>query len=157
MPSHQTFTIKPVKKLLERTFGADEFVDPFPFPFKADALEYLKSFDSQSVKSLVFDPPYSLRQLKEMYNNQGQSLSQHDSQRYYADIRDEIARITSVGAKVVSFGWQSIGIGKKRGFSIVEVLLVCHGRMHNDTICTVDLKTRHVSPNANLPFVSGEN
>ena len=41
---------------------------------------------------------------------------------------------------VISCGWNSCGFGKKLGFEIVEILLVCHGRTHNDTIVTVEKK-----------------
>lgn len=33
-----------------------------------------------------------------------------------------------------------MGIGKKNGFEIIEILLVAHGGMHNDTIVTVERK-----------------
>ena len=38
------------------------------------------------------------------------------------------------------FGWNSSGVGKKRGMQLIEVLLVAHGGSHNDTICTVERK-----------------
>jgi hypothetical protein len=33
-------------------------------------------------------------------------------------------------------------MGKKRGFEIIEILLVSHGRLHNDTIVTVEVKNQ---------------
>ena len=45
-----------------------------------------------------------------------------------------------IGGVVISFCWDSQGIGKKRGFEIIEIRLVCHGACHNDTIITVDRK-----------------
>ena len=42
--------------------------------------------------------------------------------------------------KVITFGWNSGGIGKKYGFEIIRILLVPHGGWHNDTICTVEVK-----------------
>lgn len=33
------------------------------------------------------------------------------------------------------------GIGYKYGFEIERILLVPHGGWHNDTICTVEVKT----------------
>ena len=42
--------------------------------------------------------------------------------------------------KVVSFGWNSGGIGMKYGFKIDRILLVPHGGSHNDTIVTVETK-----------------
>ena len=139
MPRHKTFEIKPVKKLLDEELNSD-FVDPFPYPYQRDALEYLKSFDDESVQNLAFDPPYSQRQLREMYDNIGQSVDMNNG--YWAQCKDEIARITKPCGKVVSFGWNSSGIGKTRGFEITRILLVSHGSMPNDTICTVEKKTQ---------------
>lgn len=137
MPSHKTFTIKPIRELLEREFNND-FIDPFPYPFDKDALIYLKSIESNSVEKLAFDPPYSARQLKEMYQSAGFSYDTKSS--YWSELKDEITRIMKKGGKVISFGWNSMGMGKNRGFEIVEILLVPHGGNHNDTICTVEIK-----------------
>jgi hypothetical protein len=137
MPSHQTFTIKPIKEFLEEKFG-DKYVDPFPFPFERDALEYLKTFDDESVEKLAFDPPYSPRQLKEMYGGAGLDYTTNSS--YWSKLKKEIGRITKKGGVVISFGWNSGGIGKKYGFEIEEILLVPHGGQHNDTIVTLEIK-----------------
>ena len=75
-----------------------------------------------------------------MYNNKGNSLTQHETQYYWSDLREEIGRVMAKNGKVISFGWNSIGIGKVKGFEIIRILLVCHGGHHNDTICTVEIK-----------------
>ena len=75
-----------------------------------------------------------------MYHDIGFSYEMNNS--YWSKCKDEIARIMKPGGKVVSFGWNSNGIGKKRGFEITRILLVAHGSQHNDTICTVEVKTR---------------
>jgi hypothetical protein len=137
MPSHKTFSIKPIANLLKEELEGN-FIDPFPFPFDKDALTYLKSIPTDSITSLAFDPPYSPRQLKEMYSNAGMAYDTKCS--YWSELKDEIARITKSGGKVISFGWNSMGIGKNRGFAIIRVLLVPHGGNHNDTICTVEIK-----------------
>lgn len=49
-------------------------------------------------------------------------------------------RVTEVGGEVLSFGWNSVGMGKSRGFEIVEIMLVSHGGMHNDTIYVREVK-----------------
>lgn len=137
MPSHRTFSIKPIKELLERVLG-DNFVDPFPYPFDKDALEYLKTFADESVERLAFDPPYSPRQLKEMYGGAG--LAYDTKSSYWSELKKEITRIMKPNGIVVSFGWNSMGIGKTRGFKIEEILIVPHGGNHNDTIVTVEVK-----------------
>jgi hypothetical protein len=139
MPSHQTFTIKPFKQLIENELGS-EYIDPFPYPFKQDAIEYLKTIEDSSENYLVFDPPYSQRQLREMYDNNGLSLDNPMNNSYWANCRKEISRIIKRNGKVISFGWNSNGIGKKYGFEITKVVLVAHGSQHNDTIATVEMK-----------------
>ena len=42
--------------------------------------------------------------------------------------------------KVISFGWNTAGIGKTRGFEIKRTLIVPHGGSKNDTLCTVEIK-----------------
>ena len=46
------------------------------------------------------------------------------------------------GGIVISCGWNTQGMGKQNGFEIIEILLVCHGGAHNDTIVTVERKTQ---------------
>ena len=139
MPTHKTFNIKPFKELIDQQLNKD-YVDPFPYPYKQDAIEYLKTIDDLSVNDLVFDPPYSQRQLKEMYKNIGFSYDMNNS--YWANCKDEIARITKINGKVLSFGWNSNGIGKTRGFEIKKIWLIAHGSMHNDTIITLEIKVK---------------
>ena len=141
MPNHQTFKIPCIKLLIDEELK-NSFIDPFPYPYKQDAIEYLKTIPDNSVDSLAFDPPYSQRQLKEMYHNAGLCLNHKMNNSYWSHLKDEIGRIVKVGGKVVSFGWNSAGIGKKHGFEITRILLVAHGSQHNDTICTVENKVQ---------------
>ena len=69
----------------------------------------------------------------------GQSL--HDTKSsVWSNWKEEIARVVSPGGIVLSFGWNTVGIGKSRGFEIEDILLVSHGGMHNDTICMKERK-----------------
>ena len=139
MPNHRTFDIKPIKEFIKENIGLD-YIDPFPYPFKEYAIKYLKKIETNSKLSLVFDPPYSQRQLKEMYHSNGLSLDHPMNNSYWSNCKKEIARIIKPNGKVISFGWNSGGIGKKNGFEIEKILLVNHGSQHNDTICTLEVK-----------------
>ena len=139
MPNHRTFEIKPIKEFIKENVGSD-YIDPFPYPFKEDAITYLKKIKTNSKLSLVFDPPYSQRQLKEMYHSNGLSLDHPMNNSYWYNCKKEITRIIKPNGKVISFGWNSGGIGKKNGFEIEKILLVNHGSQHNDTICTLEVK-----------------
>ena len=141
MPNKRTFTIKPIKKIIEKYKSKGLILDPFPFPYKEDCLKYLSRYKSESAEVVLFDPPYSPRQLKECYDNQGMVL--HDTKSsVWANWKDEIAKKIKIGGICLSFGWSTNGLGKCRGFEIIEVLLVAHGGNHNDTIVTVEKKMK---------------
>jgi hypothetical protein len=109
-----------------------------------DALDFLKMLATKNVMAdlIIFDPPYSLRQIQECYAGMGKKMTGRESQSFYADIRNAFVDIVSPGCIALSFGWNSIGIGIKKGFSLIEIMLVCHGRAHNDTICIAERKTQ---------------
>lgn len=152
MPNKWTFTIKPIKELLAEEIEGFEWIDPFagensPARIKndinpaieahyhLDALEFLKSFAEKSIVGVLYDPPYSITQAR-MYGDK-----KFSSMKYWADCKNEIARIVKPGGKVICFGWNSMGIGKNRGFEMQRVLLVPHGGSKNVTIVTVEIKT----------------
>jgi len=130
MPNKQTFTIKPISELIKEEIG-DEYIDPFPFNYEEDATDYLCRIKPQHYS--VFDPPYSPRQLKECYKGKGEYDTKSST---WSNWKNLLAEKTL--SKCISFGWNSGGLGKSRGFEIIRILLVAHGGMHNDTICTVE-------------------
>ena len=104
------------------------------------AHDFLSKFADNSLDGVLFDPPYSPRQMSECYKSIGLSVNQTMTQSGWPKEKDEISRIVRSGGFCISFGWSSCGIGKKRGFQIIELLLICHGGGHNDTIVTVEEK-----------------
>ena len=89
----------------------------------------------------MFDSPFSPRQCSESYKSVGLPVSNKTTQAsFWGNLKKEIARIVKPNGKVISFGWNSGGIGKTNGFIITRILLVAHGGWHNDTICTVEVK-----------------
>ena len=163
MPNKNTFDIHPIKKMLEEEVDSDLlWIDPFANKNKIatitndlnpefdtdchmDALYFLKTFDDCSIDGVLYDPPYSPRQISECYKNVGLEVSNKTTQStFWSNQKKEISRIVRLGGKVISFGWNSGGIGMKYGFEIERVLLVAHGGWHNDAICTIERKVRNV-------------
>jgi len=70
---------------------------------------------------ILFDPPYSLTQLKKQYEGIGKKLEQWQSQRMWTAGKDALATTVKPGGIVISFGWTSQGFGKHRGFEKVEL------------------------------------
>ncbi len=138
MPNKKTFSIKPIAELIEKYKTNGLCLDPFPYPYKEDCLVYLGRFHKDA-DVVLFDPPYSPRQLKECYDNQGMVL--HDTKSsVWSNWKNVIASKIKVGGLCLSFGWSSQGLGKNRGFEIIEIMLIAHGGNHNDTICVVERK-----------------
>ena len=161
MPNKNTFEVVPIKQLIQEEVDLKKYwIDPFANKNKVatvtndlckdydtdyhlDALDFLKLFDDKSVDGVLYDPPYSPRQVSECYNGVGYNVTEDTTKSsFWANHKKEISRIVKVGGKVISFGWNSGGIGKKYGFEVTRILLVPHGGWHNDTICTVEVKMR---------------
>lgn len=151
MPNKWTFTIKPIAELIAEEKGDGRWCDPFagdnsPAELRndispdrkasthLDALHFLKNQKSNDFNGVFYDPPYSITQAR-MYGKK-----EFSSMKYWADCKNEIARIIVPGGKAICFGWNSMGLGKNRGFRMERILLVAHGGSKNDTICTVEVK-----------------
>ena len=162
MPNKNTFDIKPIKEMILEEKGkiGGLWIDPyanknkiaeirndlnpdFDTQYHMDALDFLKTFSDNSVDGVLFDPPYGPRQIAECYKGFGMEVSNKTTQAsFWTNQKIEIGRIVKKGGKVITFGWNSGGIGQKYGFEIERILLVAHGGWHNDTICTVEVKVR---------------
>lgn len=157
MPSRHTFKIKPISELVNRYVGNGiGWIDPFsgensPAEITNDMNPekpakyhlHAKDFASQLTGvygGCLFDPPYSLAQVKECYDGIGVKLFQEDAQKFPQNVKEIIAPKIKNEGIVITFGWNSQGFGKNLGFEIIEILLVPHGRSHNDTICVVEKK-----------------
>ena len=150
MPNKWTFTIKPIKDLLEQEIqGCGDWIDPFAgmnspaqirndlnpgmnAQYHEDALKFLKMWQADSMAGALFDPPYSPRQVMECYQGIGmRTVAENTKMSFWSQCKDE---------KVICFGWNSMGLGKARGFKMSRILLVPHGASKNDTIVTVEKK-----------------
>lgn len=157
MPSIWTFQMKSVQKILNK-YVSSNWVDPFAgknspaeikndieelnrnAQFHMDGYEFLQTIESNSIDGGLFDPPYSVEQCLRRYTPKHKGTA--GRAEYWAKCKNELGRVIKKDGINISFGWDSCGIGKKRGFEIIEVLLICHGACHNDTIVTVEKKIK---------------
>lgn len=159
MPDSWTFEMRPFEKLLSEEMDDGLWIDPFAgnseyadltndlnpeieTDYTMRATEFLHEFDDEEIDGgVLFDPPFSPRQIKECYDEIGIEMQGNETQaKFWSVAKDEIMRITQKGAKAICFGWNSVGISEQRGFRKKRILMVCHGGNHNDTICTVETK-----------------
>ena len=161
MPNKWTFTIKPIAELLKEEMTPGLWIDGMaglhspaqikndlnpdnPADYHIDAIEFYKQFKEHSVDGVLFDPPYSVRQVMECYNGIGKQVTQEDTRMsFYSALKNQIALIVKPCGKVICCGWTSMGMGLNRGFEMTRILLVPHGGTKNDTIVTVEKKVRN--------------
>lgn len=168
MPSSDTFKIPPIAAFIRRNMLGPVIIDPFArnshlgtitndlspdtcADYHMDAVEFLKKMGDEGViaDTVLFDPPYSPRQMAECYQSVGLTTGSGNTQnsRLYAECRKQIIRLLRLGSRVLTFGWNSTGMGKQ-WFDTQELMLVCHGGTHNDTICIAQEYKPH--PDLNL-------
>lgn len=155
MPSAWTFSIKPIKELLQEEVIEGLWCDPYCGQNGSkyakvtndlaqggiDAVDFLKQQPSEHFDGILIDPPYSNRQVSEHYKAAGIKVTGwHTSAGNTAALKKEAARVLKKGGKVICFGWNSMGIGKTRGFEMKRLLVVPHGGAKNDTLVTVEIK-----------------
>ncbi len=158
MPNKETFKIKPIKRVLDQYVkDGKNWIDPFagnnsPAEITNDinpktkaayhltAAEFVSKFPiSSQFKGTIFDPPYSSRQVKECYSEIRLVPHTDDTNSYfYSSIKNSLAPLIMPHGIAICCGWNSVGFGKVLGFELIEILLVCHGASHNDTIVTVE-------------------
>lgn len=162
MPNKRTFSIAPIKALLVKYAATgSNWADPFAGqsrfakfrndlnpahgqPSSVEAADFMTTMNN--LDGVIFDPPYSPTQVRRSYEAMGyKSRSKENPTGGFPKVRAEISRAVLPGGHCISFGWNTVGMGKKKGWEIVEILIVSHGGNHNDTLCTVErrLPTNH--------------
>ncbi len=162
MPNADTFQVPPIREFVERWLkGSRVSLDPFARNSRLaswtndidkstqadhhlDAEEFCQVLAQQGerVDCVLFDPPYSPTQLARAYRNHKDRKDRGGSHNgaLYARVRRALLPLLEPGAVVLSFAWNTCGMGRQHGFAIEEILIVCHGGAHNDTLCLAERK-----------------
>ena len=99
MPSMATFTIKPIAELLKRYSAGKNWIDPFAgnnspaeitndhnpetkATYHLEAMDFAKGLKGK-YDGLLFDPPYSYRQVSEHYKVIGKKATQLDTKSLF--------------------------------------------------------------------------
>ncbi len=158
MPNAWTFSIHPIKILLEKYVGdGKNWVDPFAGKYSPaeitndhnperkarycmDARKFTAELKGQYA-GILYDPPYSFTQLKQHYKKLGMDFTKEEaSMKFYEVVKSNMCDKIKTCGYAISFGWNTNGFGKARGFQIIEIMAVAHGGSKNDTIVTVEKK-----------------
>ena len=80
--------------------------------------------------TVILDPPYNYRKAREKY--EGRMIGN------LPRLKDDLLSIIANDARVISMGWDSVGMGRTRGFEKIALVLVCHSGGQRDTIGVVE-------------------
>ena len=158
MPNAWTFSIHPIRVLLDKYIGDGRgWIDPFAgksfvaeitndhnpgrkAEYCMEAIDFVKMLKGK-YNGILFDPPYSFTQIKQHYQILGQPVTKDNTSiKFYEKVKSAACEKIKKGGYAISFGWNTNGFGKARGFKIIEIMAVAHGGSKNDTICTVEEK-----------------
>lgn len=165
MPSIDTFDIAPIGELVKRYLCASKIsIDPFArnkrwatytndlnpntaAEYHMPAVDFLRMLLEHRVIAdlIIFDPPYTIGQVKQCYESIGLQFMLNDAQQagIWSIEKDLCYELLDVSGVFIHCGYHSNGMGKQRDMVIDELLLVPHGRNHYDTIVTVEHKLAH--------------
>ena len=165
MPSRDTFDCKPIGAFVQRYLAQSKIsIDPFArnkrwatytndlnpetlAEYHMDAVDFLIMLADKGIKAdlVLLDPPYSQYAVARCYKDIGReykAFGEDNNCVLYKRVKDACMSILTDDATILTFAWNSTGMGKKRGFAIEDILLVCHGGARNDTICVAEKRTQ---------------
>ena len=160
MPTADTFDCAPMGELVRRYLHGVS-VDPFArnkrwatytndlnpnteAEFHMDAADFINKLrqDGVSADVVIFDPPYSMNQVKASYEGVGLKFGSEECWKAgrWTKEKDAAMGVIKMGGIFLHFGFNSVGMGATRGFQEEELLIVTHGPGHYDTLCLVERK-----------------
>lgn len=80
--------------------------------------------------TIILDPRYNLRKAREKYN--GKYIGS------LTKIKNLLPEILLDGGRVITLGYDTVGMSKSRGFKKIALCVICHNGDHNDTLCLVE-------------------
>lgn len=101
--------------------------------YHEDALDLIKALAVGDIKFdvVLLDPPYAYRKSMECYK--GNQIASR-----FKQLLDEVPKVLKDNGEVITFGYHSSAMSRKRGFKIVEICLISHGGAQHDTIVSVE-------------------
>ncbi len=149
-PLHKyTFSIKPIREWVENNchgkvlnlfcgytkLNIDEVRNDIDLDaladYHLDGLDFVKNWNGDKFDTIILDPPYAIRKSMELYK--GNICSK------FKQIKDEIPHILNKNGKVITFGYQSVSMGKTRNFKLDKICIFSHGGAIHDTLACVEI------------------
>ena len=101
-----------------------------PVDCHSDAFLFVSQWKDKKFDTIILDPPYNIRKAREKYGERWIGK--------LTKIKNILPQILNPNGRVISLGYDTVGMSKSRGFEKIAICLVCHNGDHNDTICLVE-------------------
>ena len=133
----------------------NDFDHSYDTDYHMEAVEFLKTLDTCSCDTIICDPPTCSSDSKYWRDKLGlpkivdvidgkERVVQYTQINYWSILNREISRVMKPGGIVIYSGCTSTGVGKKLGFELKELNILCHGGWTPDTYITVETKKADV-------------
>lgn len=103
--------------------------------YNEEALDFVLNWRGCKFDTIILDPPYSYRKSMEMYKGNLNSR--------FKLIADNLDRILKKNGKIISFGYHSTFMGKKRNYYLDRMCIFAHGGAQHCTIAIIE-KRRNI-------------
>jgi len=100
--------------------------------YHMDAYDFVKKWKGHKFDTIILDPPYSYRKSMEMYNGYKSSK--------FKLIADAVDKILADDGVIITFGYHSTFMGKKRKYELKELCVFAHGGAQHCTIGIVETR-----------------
>lgn len=101
-----------------------------PADYHMEAYEFISIINVLKFDCIILDPPYNLRKSREKYG--GRYIGS------FTKIKNKVISFLKGGGLIITFGYDTVGMGKGRGFNKEHILVICHSGDHNDTLAVVE-------------------
>lgn len=106
-----------------------------PADYHFDAVDADLYLDEDSFDTVVLDPPWNSRKSREKYRGEYQG--------HFTAVKDTVAKLVKPGGHVLTVGYDTLGLGKQRGFKPRAVASLCYGGDINDALILVEQRVEH--------------
>lgn len=98
-----------------------------------------------SVDLILFDPPYSLRLLKDHYDHEDIKLERWQTWNMFGRAKAACAKLLKVNGHFISFGYTTRGLGRRKGFEKEQIHIFQSNKTPDsyDVLMTVERKVQH--------------
>jgi hypothetical protein len=99
--------------------------------YHMDAVDFVKQWQGDKFNTIILDPPYAYRKAMEMYNGNYTSR--------FKILADIIPGILLSDNRVISLGYHSTFLGKRRHAELTTLCVFAHGGAQHSTIGIVEV------------------